>query len=155
MQRLYKTADPQNQGMTAAAGIRMKKTLTLHACALVGLLVAPVDTARASSVAVRRLEGAPMKSSDVVTLSKSAVAGGVVHELPADLRDALIADAAARARWELITPLARNEWICWVESAKRAETRATRLARLREELKAGKNRPCCWPGCPHRTKNGR
>ena len=52
--------------------------------------------------------------------------------------------------WEDITPLARNEWICWVTSVKKAETRSQHIERLREDLKHGKRRPCCWPGCPHR-----
>ena len=82
------------------------------------------------------------------------IAGGVVHALPDDLRDRLRADAAALATWDDITPLARNEWICWIESAKKAETRAKRLAWGCENLAAGKRRPCCWPGCPHRGAAG-
>jgi hypothetical protein len=62
------------------------------------------------------------------------VPGGVVHELPADLREALTADAAALDAWKDITPLARNEFICWVEDAKRASTRERRIRRTREEL---------------------
>ena len=80
------------------------------------------------------------------------IPGGVVHELPGDLRAALEGDAGALATWADITPLARNEWICWVESAKKAETRAKRIAWGRENLNAGKRRPCCWPGCPHRER---
>ena len=76
--------------------------------------------------------------------------GGVVHDLPDDLRDAILVDPQALATWEVITPLARNEWICWVESAKKAETRQKRIAWGRENLNEGKRRPCCWPGCPHR-----
>ena len=76
--------------------------------------------------------------------------GGVVHDLPDDLRDAILVDPQALATWEDITPLARNEWICWVESAKKAETRQKRIAWGRENLNEGKRRPCCWPGCPHR-----
>lgn len=52
--------------------------------------------------------------------------------------------------WEDITPLARNEWICWVTSVKRTETRAEHVKRVVEELEAGKRRPCCWIGCVHR-----
>ena len=78
------------------------------------------------------------------------IEGGVVHDLPDDLRDALRNDPAALATWEDITPLARNEWICWVESAKKAETRTKRLEWGRESLRDGKRRPCCWPGCSHR-----
>ena len=78
--------------------------------------------------------------------------GGVVHALPADLGAALVGDPAARATWMSITPLARNEWICWVESAKKAETRLKRIEWGRKTLSDGKRRPCCWPGCPHREK---
>lgn len=79
------------------------------------------------------------------------ISGGTVHTMPADLKKALAADAAALALWEAITPLARNEWICWVESVKRAETRAEHVERVRAQLKDGKRRPCCWIGCVHRT----
>jgi uncharacterized protein YdeI (YjbR/CyaY-like superfamily) len=48
----------------------------------------------------------------------SEVPGGVVHKLPADLRKALIANTTALGAWNDITPLARNEFICWVEDAK-------------------------------------
>ena len=54
-------------------------------------------------------------------VSGPSVPGGVVHELPADLRRALVANATALAAWEDITPLARNEFICWVEDAKQAD----------------------------------
>ena len=76
--------------------------------------------------------------------------GGTVHDVPGDLRAAIESSAVARAAWEDITPLARNEWICWVTSAKRAATRDRRIGRALEELEAGKRRPCCWGGCMHR-----
>lgn len=76
--------------------------------------------------------------------------GGVVHDLPDDLRAALLSEPAALAAWRDITPLARNEWICWIGSAKKAETRSKRIVQARENLADGKRRPCCWPGCPHR-----
>lgn len=74
----------------------------------------------------------------------------VVHKIPTDLKSTLTADPKALAAWENITPLARNEWICWVTSAKKQETRNSRIERTREDLTKGKRRPCCWPGCPHR-----
>lgn len=49
-------------------------------------------------------------------MSQKEISGGVAHKMPADLRKALTADRAALAKWEGITPLARNEWICWSES---------------------------------------
>ena len=59
-------------------------------------------------------------------------------------------DPKALATWDDITPLARNEWICWVESAKKTETRLKRIDWGRSSLSDGKRRPCCWPGCTHR-----
>jgi uncharacterized protein YdeI (YjbR/CyaY-like superfamily) len=88
-------------------------------------------------------------------MAKISISGGVVHELPADLREMLVSDAAALARWEDITPLARNEWICWTESVKKPQTRREHVARTGSQLKEGKRRPCCWPGCPHRERTGR
>ena len=78
------------------------------------------------------------------------IAGGVVHALPEDFADALKLRPGALATWDDITPLARNEWICWVTSPKKAETRAKRIPWGIENLSEGKRRPCCWPGCPHR-----
>jgi len=47
------------------------------------------------------------------------ISGGVVHELPKDLREALMSDSKALAKWESLTPLARNEWICWTTLVKK------------------------------------
>lgn len=72
------------------------------------------------------------------------------HSMPDDLRAVLDSNKSLENQWDDLTPLARNEWICWMTSAKKQETRDTRLARLKDEVLAGKRRPCCWPGCPHR-----
>lgn len=88
-------------------------------------------------------------------MSSAQVPGGVVHQLPADLRSALLENSTALALWNDITPLARNEFICWVEDAKQDKTRERRIRRTQEELEEGKRRPCCWPGCKHRERNGR
>ena len=80
---------------------------------------------------------------------------GVVHAMPSDLREALSANGKARAAWLDITPLARNEFICWVEDAKQEATRQRRIRRTQEELEEGMRRPCCWPGCKHRERTGR
>ncbi len=81
--------------------------------------------------------------------------GGTVHTLPKDLRAALIDNATGIEAWQDITPLARNEFICWVEDAKQDKTREHRIQRTVEELNEGQRRPCCWPGCAHRERNGR
>lgn len=80
---------------------------------------------------------------------------GTVHKISPDVRKVLKADKKALAAWNDITPLARNEWLCWVESAKLIETRKRRVERVQSELAEGIRRPCCWPGCIHRIKNGR
>lgn len=78
------------------------------------------------------------------------ISGGTVHALPADLRKELLAHPKMLAIWEDITPLARNEWICWIEDAKKAETRAIRIEKGRSKMMSGERRPCCWIGCVHR-----
>jgi hypothetical protein len=87
-------------------------------------------------------------------VSSPRVPGGVVHRLPGDLRKALIANPTALDAWKDITPLARNEFICWVEDAKQEMTRERRVRRTEEELEEGQRRPCCWPGCKHRERTG-
>lgn len=76
---------------------------------------------------------------------------GTVHEAGDDLQAAIRSDPSILALWEALTPLGRNEFICWVEDAKKPATRQRRIARTREELVGGKKRPCCWAGCIHRT----
>ncbi len=76
--------------------------------------------------------------------------GGTVHKVPVDLSEALSSDVKALKLWEDLTPLARNEWICWVTFVKKEETRNEHVVRVVEELKEGKRRPCCWIGCIHR-----
>ena len=83
-------------------------------------------------------------------MAKKDVLGGVVHEIPADLRSALKADQKALETWEGLTPLARNEWICWTISVKKSETREDHVERVVKELGEGVRRPCCWIGCIHR-----
>lgn len=88
-------------------------------------------------------------------MSSPHVLDGTVHDLPEDLRESLVANPVARGAWNDITPLARNEFICWVEDAKQAKTRERRIRRTQEELEEGKRRPCCWPGCAHRERTGK
>ncbi|MCA9376611.1 YdeI/OmpD-associated family protein [Candidatus Nomurabacteria bacterium] len=85
------------------------------------------------------------------------VSTGVVHKVPEDLKKKLLSDQDILTRWNSLTPLARNEWICWVTIVKRPETRKSHIVRLGEDISKGKRRPCCWSGCPHRqrSKSGR
>ena len=79
------------------------------------------------------------------------IPGGTVHQMPADLRKALVAAPKALGAWGSLTPLARNEWICWTITVKQLETRKDHIKRTVTELAEGKRRPCCWIGCIHRT----
>lgn len=76
---------------------------------------------------------------------------GTVHEARDDLQSAVQSDPAVLALWAHLTPLGRNEFICWVDDAKQPATRNRRILRTCEELLDGKKRPCCWAGCIHRT----
>lgn len=74
----------------------------------------------------------------------------MVHDLPADLANALV-EKEVIALWEGLSAIGRNEFICWIEDAKQEKTREKRIVRATEELIEGKKRPCCWVGCIHRT----
>lgn len=83
-------------------------------------------------------------------MSKVKPSGGLVHETPGDLAEALTSRTELAGLWESLSQIARNEFICWVESAKQDKTRKTRIRRSVEELLEGKKSPCCWVGCIHR-----
>lgn len=83
-------------------------------------------------------------------MNKKEISDGTAHKIPSDLKQTLIKDQMAVNKWEEITPLARNEWICWVESVKKPKTRQEHIKRVCSELKDGIRRPCCWIGCVHR-----
>lgn len=78
-----------------------------------------------------------------------------MHAVPSDVQKALISHPDVLAKWKSLTPLAHNEWICWVTLVKSAETRKKHIHRLCADLLKGKRRPCCWPGCPHRRPNAK
>lgn len=84
-------------------------------------------------------------------MNQRIITNGRVHKIPSDLQKAITSNSAALSAWMDITILARNEWICWVISPKKPETRMNRINRTVTELKEGKRRPCCWAGCPHRA----
>jgi uncharacterized protein YdeI (YjbR/CyaY-like superfamily) len=83
-------------------------------------------------------------------MATKTLAGGTVHQLPPDFRKAIESNAAVKTLWADITPLARNEWICWVTSAKQDVTRKRRIEVGLDKMGGGMRRPCCWEGCKHR-----
>jgi hypothetical protein len=76
---------------------------------------------------------------------------GTVHKLPDDMKKAILADKKILKVWEDITPLARNEWICWTITVAKPETREKHIRVMRDKMLKGERRPCCWVGCIHRT----
>lgn len=87
-------------------------------------------------------------------LSHPAIATATLHDLPDDIKSLLLANPDVLEKWNNLTPLARNEWICWVTIVKE-DTRKEHVVRLYEDLQKGKKRPCCWPGCPHRRDSAK
>jgi uncharacterized protein YdeI (YjbR/CyaY-like superfamily) len=83
-------------------------------------------------------------------MAKPDIAAGVVHEVPDDVQKVLSSDSSILSKWNNLTPIQRNEWICWITIVKKPETRAEHIKRMMTELKEGERQPCCWPGCPHR-----
>ncbi|MBC7564924.1 YdeI/OmpD-associated family protein [Candidatus Saccharibacteria bacterium] len=81
----------------------------------------------------------------------TTILAGTIHEVPTDLKEALLSSPDSIAAWNGLTPLARNEWICWIITVKQEDTRAKHIQRTIIELRQGKRRPCCWLGCIHRT----
>ncbi len=64
--------------------------------------------------------------------------------VPTDLRKALAAAPMANAQWRDLTPIARRDFISWIDSAKQSETRKRRIEKACSMLAAGKRRPCCY-----------
>jgi uncharacterized protein YdeI (YjbR/CyaY-like superfamily) len=83
-------------------------------------------------------------------MASKQLPSGTIHPLPKDFRDSISTDPKVMALWQDITPLARNEWICWVTSGKKEETRGIRIKKALSKMRGGMRRPCCWAGCPHR-----
>ena len=64
--------------------------------------------------------------------------------VPTDLRKAFAVTPMAKAQWRDLTPIARRDFISWIDSAKQSETRRRRIEKACSMLVAGKRRPCCY-----------
>ncbi|MCA9344185.1 MAG: YdeI/OmpD-associated family protein [Candidatus Nomurabacteria bacterium] len=84
-------------------------------------------------------------------MPKIQLSPGTAHQIPPDLTKALKANIEVSKIWNNLTPIQRNEWICWVISVKKESTRKEHITRVIKQLQEGKRRPCCWIGCVHRT----
>jgi uncharacterized protein YdeI (YjbR/CyaY-like superfamily) len=93
----------------------------------------------------RRLQqAAGVRAGDSVALEIMPAKAAPEARVPTDLRRALDAAPKARAQWSTITPAARRDWIQWITTARRAETRARRVAGACDMLAVGKRRVCCF-----------
>ena len=131
--------------------------LKLPADANAAVVARSVATDRYVELTPVYLSGPRMEDGAVIPLDRTVTPvdfDQVLASVPSQSQ-ALVANAAALDAWNDITPLARNEFICWVEDAKQQKTRERRIRRTQEELEDGQRRPCCWPGCKHRERNGR
>lgn len=90
------------------------------------------------------LAAAGAKAGDTVVVEMAPSAREPEPKLPPDLRQALAAHPAAKATWDDITPVARRDWIQWMTSGKKAETRTKRIATACDMLASGKRRACCF-----------
>lgn len=84
-------------------------------------------------------------------MTNSTPLSGILHTITEDISQALEDNSTVLAKWNQLTPIQRNEWICWITIVKKSETRLNHIQRMLEEIQAGHKTPCCWPGCPHRN----
>ncbi len=89
-------------------------------------------------------EAAGVAAGDSVVLEIAPVDKEPEPKVPADLKQALAGNAAAKATWAEITPVARRDWIHWISSGKQAETRVKRIATACDKLACGHRRACCF-----------
>jgi hypothetical protein len=90
------------------------------------------------------MKGAAASAGDIVQLEIRPVAEEPEPTVPSDLRKALAAAPRAGEAWSNVTPMARRDWIQWITSGKRAETRPLRIGKACDMLAKGKRRPCCF-----------
>ena len=98
-------------------------------------------------------ETAGVDIGDIVTVRISAADPEPEPKLPADLREALAASPAAKSVWDDTTTIARLDWIHWIESAKQAKTRKSRVENACKMLASGKKRVCCFDQSGYYSKS--
>jgi len=125
------------RGMTAVAG-------TLNGQPFRAMLEPDGQRSHWLKVPDKVREAAAAKPGDVVLLDIVSSGEEPEPRVPPDLRKALAASPKAAQVWSDITPIARRDWIQWITSAKRLETRARRIGNACDMLAAGKRRVCCF-----------
>ncbi len=98
-------------------------------------------------------DGAGIGPGDTCRVEITRVGDEPETRLPAELEMALAKTSAARQTWDDITPLARRDWILWITTAKKPETRLVRVEKTRDKLASGMRRVCCFPGLNWLTRD--
>ncbi len=83
---------------------------------------------------------------DVVMVEITRLGDEVETRVPKDFEKAIISVPKAKALWDDITPIARRDWIFWVISGKKEETRKRRIKVACDKMKSGMRRVCCFGG---------
>lgn len=90
---------------------------------------------------------------ETVTIEITRAGDEVETRVPAELTKALAASPKASAIWNDITPIARRDWIFWIITGKKEETRAIRVKKGISKLSGGMRRVCCFAGINWLIKN--
>lgn len=98
-------------------------------------------------------EAAEVNIGDMVRVQISPVDQEPEPQVPDDLLEALTASPAAMAVWEDTTTIARLDWIHWIESARQAKTRKSRVNSACDMLASGKKRVCCFDQSGYYSKS--
>lgn len=131
------SAKLSTRGMTTVEG-------TINGCPFQGTLAPDGQRSHWLRLTRKMREAAGTKVGEVVTQEIMSAGEKAEPRVPADLRKALASAPKARVLWSQITPIARRDWIHWIMSAKRSETRARRIDNACKMLAAGKRRVCCF-----------
>src|SRR5699024_10835462 len=101
--------------------------------------------------AIRTAAG--VSPGDTVRLEITRIGDEADARPPAELVRALATHADAQATWDATTPLARRDWVLWITTAKKPETRLKRIRDACDKLAKGNRRVCCFPGLNWLTRD--
>jgi hypothetical protein len=112
------------------------------------------------SVDKKLQKAAGLRAGDTARVELEPAEDWPEPRVPADLKKALdSAPPAIRELWKTITPMARWEWVRWVNATRNADTRSKRIEVSISKLRGGKRRPCCFnlASCtdPELSRNGK
>ena len=105
-------------------------------------------------------KAAAVGAGDTATVEIQSLKDWPEPHLPKDLEAALAAaPKKIHELWKDITPMARWEWVRWVNATRNPETRKRRVEVSISKMTHGKRRPCCFDlsACtdPYLSQNGR